>query len=90
MNSKIFKIFKNKIQPQQVTSKLSTPAKKVLMGGVVTPNSVPTTERKRKRGTGPSTGYILFTADANPKVRAENPGVQFGEISRLVIIFNLF
>ena len=56
----------------------------------MTPNSVPTTERKRKRGTGPSTGYILFTADANPKVRAENPGVQFGEISRLVIIFNLF
>merc|ERR1719427_902599 len=43
-----------------------------------------TNEGKRKRGTGPSTGYILFTKDAHPKVRAENPGLQFSELSRLV------
>merc|ERR1712096_117320 len=63
---------------------IQTPAKKILMGGQVTPNSRPTSERKRKRGTGHSTGYIIFAAHAHPKVRAENPGLQFGEISRLV------
>ena len=69
---------------------IQTPAKKILMGGQVTPNSRPTSERKRKRGTGHSTGYIIFAAHAHPKVRAENPGLQFGEISRLVNLFCSF
>ena len=68
---------------------MHTPAKKMLMGGVVTPNPRSSSERKRKRGTGHSTGYIIFAAHAHPKVRAENPGLKFGEISRVVNIFTL-
>ena len=47
-----------------------------------------TSDGKRKRyRNGPVTGYILFTSDANPKVRAENPGIPFNELSKLVIFF---
>ena len=49
-----------------------------------------TSDGKRKRyRNGPVTGYILFTSDANPKVRAENPGIPFNELSKLVIFFFL-
>ena len=98
VNSNNFKIKKKRIQPQQVISKLSnpasnvlqTPAKKILKGDVVTPNSKPTSERKRKRGTGPSTGCSLFSVDTHLKVRAENPALQFAEISKLVIFFGFY
>lgn len=85
-------------QPQQsspyhprplMQNMMHTPAKKIIMGGVVTPNPRSSSERKRKRGTGHSTGYIIFAAHAHPKVRAENPGLKFGEISRVVNIFTL-
>ena len=47
-------------------------------------NSKATSEKKRSCNlTGPN-AYRLFTADAHSKVRAENPGLQFSEISRLV------
>ena len=46
---------------------------------------------KRKKITKPvTTGYILFAVDTHTKVWAENPGLQFDEISRLVSFLNCF
>ena len=56
-------------------------------------NSNATSEKKRKLGTSHTTSYKLYNADVRSKVRAENPGLQFGDISRLVnfsVFFFLF
>lgn len=57
------------------------------MDRVATPNSsssgTPTVPKKKGRG-GHSTGYILFASQCHPKMRAENPDMPFGDISKLV------
>nr|XP_039251471.1 protein polybromo-1-like isoform X2 [Styela clava] len=53
---------------------------------VETPSSSTTgtpTTKKKNRG-GHSTGYILFASECHPRMRAENPTMPFGDISKLV------
>ncbi|XP_078487120.1 protein polybromo-1 isoform X1 [Ciona intestinalis] len=50
----------------------------------VRPESVATPPPKKKGRGGHSTGYILFASHCHPKVRADNPDLPFGDISKLV------
>nr|CAB3264682.1 protein polybromo-1 [Phallusia mammillata] len=48
------------------------------------PEAAPTPPPKKKGRGGHSTGYILFASHCHPRVRAENPDMAFGEISKIV------
>uniref|UniRef100_H2ZED9 Polybromo 1 n=1 Tax=Ciona savignyi TaxID=51511 RepID=H2ZED9_CIOSA len=80
--NEVTSILQTDLMPQPQFLLLSPNQKKKFLSQ--TKNNKTTPPLKKKGRVGHSTGYILFASHCHPKVRADNPDLPFGDISKLV------